>query len=112
MVESAALSSCSVFEHGRYHENVSEELAVLRDAAAVLRHKTRASYMSTIQLEQEIYPHVCGFNSVVSEIQAAVFVVNSLHKKKEMTACVKSNLSFIHLHFLFDTNNRHIPINT
>jgi trimethylamine:corrinoid methyltransferase-like protein len=65
--------------------------------------------MSTVKL-QELNRIVRSFVSFVFESHAAVFVVQSLQKLSDMTACVQSCRYRICRLVIFDPNKRHVEV--
>ena len=62
--------------------------------------------MSAAKLQQELNRIVSSSISVVFEVPAAVFIVQSLYKLSDMTACVQSG----HQPVIFDSDKRHVKI--
>jgi hypothetical protein len=62
--------------------------------------------MSAAKLQQEFIGIARSSIFVVFEIPAAVFVVQSLHKLSDMTACVQSGHQLV----IFGPNKRHVKV--
>ena len=64
--------------------------------------------MSTVKLQQELNRIVRSSNLDVFAMRAAVFVVQSLQKLSDMTACVQSGRYSGHQLVIFEPNKRHV----
>jgi len=66
--------------------------------------------MSTVKLQQELNHIVRSSVSFVFESHAAAFVVQSLQKLSDMTACVQSDRYRSCRLVIFDPNKRHVEV--
>jgi len=66
--------------------------------------------MSTVKLQQELDRIVRSSIFIVFEIHAAIFVVHSLQKLSDMTACVQSGRYSSHQLVIFEPNKWHVKL--